>query len=54
MLTVTVKLKPSCTMVKVIELVGKLSLFATEKVLDARGKSGSHQPQISCAVSTPS
>jgi hypothetical protein len=42
------KLKPSYTVVNVIELADKLSLFTAEKGLGARGKSGSYyQPQIS-------
>jgi hypothetical protein len=50
-----VKLTPPCTMVNVNELVDKLSLFTTEEVSGARGKSSNHyQPQIYWALSTPS
>jgi len=43
MLHVTVKLKPPCTMVKVIESIGTLSLFTAEKKFSgARGKSGNN------------
>jgi hypothetical protein len=50
-----VKLTPPCTMVKVNDLVDKLSLFTAEEVLGARGTCGNHYlPQISWALSTPS
>jgi len=51
MLHVTVKLKPPCTMVKVIESIGTLSLFTAEKKFSgARGKSGNNffLPPVIC------